>query len=112
MSAELQAAANRVSTAIDEARRRPSESGDFERYGEALKELDAAMNAFQAAQRAAANGGAGASPGATPSPGADACADRFTRRLVGPSGLVGQIGAASVADAGGTPFCGSGDGVR
>ena len=67
MSAELQAAANRVSTAIDKARE-AQESGDFTAYGEALTELDAAMDAFQAAQRAAPDGGAGASPGATPAP--------------------------------------------
>ena len=69
LSPELQAAANRVSAAIDKARE-SLESGDFTAYGEALTELDAAMTAFQTAQRAATNGGAGASPGATPTPGA------------------------------------------
>ncbi|WFE23920.1 UPF0182 family protein [Solwaraspora sp. WMMD937] len=66
---ELQAAAAEVSAAIDEARAAQA-AGDFQRYGEALARLDAAMTAFQAAQQAAGVGGA-QPPSTNPSPSAD-----------------------------------------
>ncbi len=50
---ELAEAANRVQAAITEVRAAQA-SGDFERYGRALKALDEAISAFQAAQGAAA----------------------------------------------------------
>jgi uncharacterized membrane protein (UPF0182 family) len=68
MSPQLQAAATEVSAAIDAARE-ALEGGDFTAYGEALTRLDAAMDAFQAAQAAQPPSG-GSSGGATPSPGA------------------------------------------
>ncbi|MEW1585709.1 UPF0182 family protein [Micromonospora vinacea] len=58
---DLAAAADRVQTAITEVRAAQT-SGDFERYGRALKALDEALTAFQQAQQAA--GGPGASPSA------------------------------------------------
>lgn len=67
---ELQAAAAEVSAAIDEARAAQA-AGDFQRYGEALARLDAAMTAFQAAQQAAGVGGAGAPPPAADPPPTD-----------------------------------------
>ncbi|RQX10642.1 hypothetical protein DDE19_31990 [Micromonospora ureilytica] len=59
---DLAAAADRVQTAITEVRAAQT-SGDFERYGRALKALDEALTAFQQAQQAAG------APGATPSAG-------------------------------------------
>ncbi|MEO3773492.1 UPF0182 family protein [Micromonospora sp. B9E7] len=61
---DLAAAADRVQTAITEVRAAQT-SGDFERYGRALKALDEALTAFQQAQQAAGT----ASGGASPSPG-------------------------------------------
>jgi uncharacterized membrane protein (UPF0182 family) len=58
----LAAAAAKVESAIVEVRAAQA-SGDFERYGRALKALEDAMNEFQAAQRAAT-----ASPAPPPSP--------------------------------------------
>ncbi|MCG5439686.1 UPF0182 family membrane protein [Micromonospora foliorum] len=49
---DLAAAADRVQTAITEVRAAQA-SGDFERYGRALKALDEALTAFQQAQQAA-----------------------------------------------------------
>ncbi|MEH1012832.1 UPF0182 family protein [Micromonospora sp. CPCC 206060] len=63
---DLAAAAARVQSAIVEVRAAQA-SGDFERYGRALKALDEAMAAFQAAQQ-----GTNPAPGAgtpAPSPG-------------------------------------------
>ncbi|MGN9812169.1 UPF0182 family membrane protein [Micromonospora sp. BQ11] len=60
VTGELAEAANRVQTAIAEVRAAQT-SGDFERYGRALKALDEAMAAFQAAQ------GTNARPTPTPS---------------------------------------------
>ncbi|RAO30340.1 UPF0182 protein [Micromonospora saelicesensis] len=59
---DLAAAADRVQTAITEVRAAQT-SGDFERYGRALKALDEALTAFQQAQQAAGV------PGASPSAG-------------------------------------------
>ncbi|MEV1157950.1 UPF0182 family protein [Micromonospora chokoriensis] len=64
---DLAAAADRVQTAISEVRAAQT-SGDFERYGRALKALDEALTAFQQAQQAA-NPGGGTSPSASPSAG-------------------------------------------
>ncbi len=61
----LATAADRVQTAITEVRNAQA-SGDFERYGRALKALDEALTAFQQAQQAANPGGA---PSGNPSPG-------------------------------------------
>ncbi|WP_433649164.1 UPF0182 family protein [Micromonospora zamorensis] len=61
---DLAVAAGRVQTAITEVRDAQT-SGDFERYGRALKALDEALTAFQQAQQAAGT----ASGGASPSPG-------------------------------------------
>jgi uncharacterized membrane protein (UPF0182 family) len=63
LSPQLQAAADRLSRAIT-AVQAAQKAGDFTKYGQALAELQTAMNAFQAAQEAA-----GRAPGATPSPG-------------------------------------------
>ncbi|HEX5540203.1 MAG TPA: UPF0182 family protein [Micromonospora sp.] len=63
---ELAAAAEKVQKAITEVREAQT-SGDFERYGRALKALEDAVNEFQAAQQAAK----GASPPATPPPTSD-----------------------------------------
>ncbi|WP_181445104.1 UPF0182 family membrane protein [Micromonospora endophytica] len=60
---DLTAAANQVQAAITEVRAAQA-SGDFERYGRALKALDEALTAFQQAQQAAG----GAAPSADPSP--------------------------------------------
>ncbi|GAB3157310.1 UPF0182 family protein [Micromonospora sonneratiae] len=68
MTGELAAAAARVQAAIAEVKAAQA-SGDFERYGRALKALDEAMTAFQAAQQAASPA---ASPRPTGSPGAPA----------------------------------------
>jgi len=62
LTGELAAAAQKVQAAIAEVKAAQA-SGDFERYGRALKALDAAMNEFQAAQKKAAG-----SPAATPAP--------------------------------------------
>ncbi|MEV1285700.1 UPF0182 family protein [Micromonospora sp. NPDC049679] len=62
LTPELAAAAARVQTAISEVKAAQT-SGDFERYGRALKALDEAISAFQAAQQAGR-------PAATPTPGA------------------------------------------
>ncbi|MEH0843902.1 UPF0182 family protein [Micromonospora sp. CPCC 205711] len=62
---ELSAAAERVQSAIAEVKAAQT-SGDFERYGRALKALDEAMTAFQQAQQA---GSSGTAPGGSPSPG-------------------------------------------
>ncbi|MGW3891395.1 UPF0182 family membrane protein [Micromonospora chokoriensis] len=64
---DLAAAADRVQTAISEVRAAQT-SGDFERYGRALKALDEALTAFQQAQQAA-NPGGGTSPSGSPSAG-------------------------------------------
>ncbi|SDX97454.1 hypothetical protein SAMN05444365_101256 [Micromonospora pattaloongensis] len=64
LTGELADAAERVQTAIAEVKAAQT-SGDFERYGRALKALDDAMSAFQAAQR-----GAGAAPNPSASPSA------------------------------------------
>ncbi|MEV1014142.1 UPF0182 family protein [Micromonospora sp. NPDC049801] len=63
---DLAAAADRVQSAITEVRAAQT-SGDFERYGRALKALDEALTAFQQAQQA--SGGApppSGTPSATP----------------------------------------------
>ncbi|MGW4501637.1 UPF0182 family membrane protein [Micromonospora sp. NPDC004336] len=62
LTGELAEAASRVQSAITEVRAAQT-SGDFERYGRALKALDEALTAFQQAQQAAA----APTPGATPS---------------------------------------------
>ncbi|WP_285788945.1 UPF0182 family protein [Micromonospora sp. NBRC 101691] len=64
LTGELAEAAQRVQTAIAEVKAAQT-SGDFERYGRALKALDEAMTAFQQAQRAA--GPAPSAPAASPS---------------------------------------------
>ncbi len=63
VSAELLAAANRVDAAITKVQQAQA-SGDFAAYGDALAELQAAMNEFKAAQSRAS----GAAPSPTPSP--------------------------------------------
>ncbi|WCN80671.1 UPF0182 family membrane protein [Micromonospora sp. LH3U1] len=68
---ELATAADRVQTAIVEVRAAQT-SGDFERYGRALKALDEALTAFQQAQQAANPAGTpsgGPSPSVSPSAG-------------------------------------------
>ncbi|WFE42208.1 UPF0182 family protein [Micromonospora sp. WMMD998] len=65
LTGELADAAGKVQSAIAEVKAAQA-SGDFERYGRALKALDEAMTAFQQAQ-AAANGSAAPSGGASPS---------------------------------------------
>ncbi|MEV0154405.1 UPF0182 family protein [Micromonospora sp. NPDC050686] len=65
LTGELAAAADRVQQAIGEVKAAQT-SGDFERYGRALKTLDDAMNAFQQAQQAA--GGPAPSGSSAPSP--------------------------------------------
>ncbi|MEU8218499.1 UPF0182 family protein [Micromonospora taraxaci] len=60
---DLAAAADRVQTAITEVRAAQT-SGDFERYGRALKALDEALTAFQQAQQAAGTASGGPSPSA------------------------------------------------
>ncbi|MFC0005868.1 UPF0182 family membrane protein [Micromonospora siamensis] len=70
LTGELAAAADRVEQAITEVKAAQT-SGDFERYGQALKTLDEAMTAFQQAQQAAgrpAGGSPSASPSASPAP--------------------------------------------
>ena len=59
---ELAQAADRVQSAIAEVKAAQT-SGDFERYGRALKALDEAMTAFQRAQEAAASRHAQRQPG-------------------------------------------------
>ena len=67
VSPELTAAAQRVADAIDEVKAAQA-SGDFTRYGKALTDLEAANEAFLAAQRAATNRPVGTTPTATPTP--------------------------------------------
>ncbi|TDB73252.1 hypothetical protein, partial [Micromonospora sp. KC723] len=76
LTGELAAAAERVQSAIVEVKAAQA-SGDFERYGRALKALDEAMTAFQQAQRAAAPTGSPApapsgSPSGSPAPSPNA----------------------------------------
>ncbi|SCL69015.1 hypothetical protein GA0070603_4958 [Micromonospora chersina] len=73
LTGELAEAAGKVQSAIAEVKAAQA-SGDFERYGRALKALDEAMAAFQQAQAAAnpspgpaPSGSASASPPASPS---------------------------------------------
>lgn len=68
----LQAAAARVQSAITEVRA-AQQSGDFERWGRALKALDEAMKAFEDAQKAAGTAG-GTQPSTNPSGSAPASA--------------------------------------
>ncbi|PWR11963.1 hypothetical protein DKT68_04335 [Micromonospora acroterricola] len=68
LTGELATAADRVQTAITEVRAAQT-SGDFERYGRALKALDEALTAFQQAQPAA---NTPASPSGSPSPSGSA----------------------------------------
>ncbi|MER6592984.1 UPF0182 family protein [Micromonospora purpureochromogenes] len=63
LTGELAAAAERVQTAIAEVKAAQT-SGDFERYGRALKALDEAMTAFQQAQQTA---GPAPTPSGSPS---------------------------------------------
>lgn len=65
-SGDLAAATQRVQAAIAEVKAAQA-SGDFERYGRALKALDEAINAFQQAQQGNPPSG---NPPATPSPSA------------------------------------------
>ncbi|MFI7021719.1 UPF0182 family protein [Micromonospora sp. NPDC049900] len=65
LTGDLGAAADRVRAAITEVRDAQA-SGDFERYGRALKTLDEALTAFQQAQQAA--GTNGPAPTGSPSP--------------------------------------------
>ncbi|MEU4369986.1 UPF0182 family membrane protein [Micromonospora chersina] len=65
LTGELAEAAGKVQSAIAEVKAAQA-SGDFERYGRALKALDEAMAAFQEAQ-AAANPAPGAAPSGSPS---------------------------------------------
>ncbi|SCL19111.1 hypothetical protein GA0070616_1667 [Micromonospora nigra] len=70
LTGELATAAARVQAAITEVRAAQA-SGDFERYGRALKALDEALTAFQQAQQAATpapGGSPAASPSGTPPP--------------------------------------------
>ncbi|WP_405104842.1 UPF0182 family protein [Micromonospora sp. NBC_01405] len=69
LTGELAEAAGKVQAAIVEVKAAQT-SGDFERYGRALKALDDAMTAFQQAQRAAspASPTPGASPSGSPAP--------------------------------------------
>ncbi|QLD27317.1 UPF0182 family protein [Micromonospora carbonacea subsp. aurantiaca] len=80
LTGELAEAASKVQAAIAEVKAAQT-SGDFERYGRALKALDEAMTAFQQAQQAASptapaapSGSPSASPsgGSAPSPSATA----------------------------------------
>lgn len=64
---ELAQAAARVQTAISEVKAAQA-SGDFERYGRALKALDEAMSAFQQAQSAAGGSGNPAPSGSASPP--------------------------------------------
>ncbi|MEU8332632.1 UPF0182 family protein [Micromonospora sp. NPDC048839] len=66
---DLAVAADRVQTAITEVRAAQT-SGDFERYGRALKTLDEALTAFQQAQQAAGAPSGSATPSAGGSPSA------------------------------------------
>jgi uncharacterized membrane protein (UPF0182 family) len=69
LTGELAVAAGKVQAAIAEVKAAQA-SGDFERYGRALKALDEAMTAFQQAHKAAnpAAPSPTASPGGSPSP--------------------------------------------
>ncbi|WP_208818031.1 UPF0182 family protein [Micromonospora terminaliae] len=64
LTGELAEAADKVQSAIGEVKAAQA-SGDFERYGRALKALDDAMTAFQQAQ-AAANPAPGPAPSGSP----------------------------------------------
>ncbi|MEU4568040.1 UPF0182 family protein [Micromonospora sp. NPDC023956] len=66
---ELAEAAKQVQDAIAEVKAAQT-SGDFERYGRALKSLDSAMTAFQQAQQKAAATGAPTPAPTSPSPSA------------------------------------------
>ncbi|MCX5067431.1 UPF0182 family protein [Micromonospora lupini] len=66
---QLATAADRVQAAITEVRAAQT-SGDFERYGRALKALDEALTAFQQAQQAANPGGTPSGSAPPPSPSA------------------------------------------
>ncbi|MFC7549471.1 UPF0182 family protein [Plantactinospora sp. GCM10030261] len=66
LTGELAAAAQKVQDAITEVKAAQT-SGDFERYGRALKALDQAMNEFASLSRNAAT--PGAAPSGSPSPG-------------------------------------------
>ncbi|MFI6821984.1 UPF0182 family protein [Micromonospora sp. NPDC050187] len=68
---ELAEAAKRVQDAIAEVKAAQT-SGDFERYGRALKNLDSAMTAFQQAQQRATTTGAPTTPPSSPAPSATA----------------------------------------
>ena len=65
--ADLAAAAAKVQAAIAEVKAAQA-SGDFERYGRALKALEDAMNEFQAAQEAISGAPVATESGAPPSP--------------------------------------------
>ncbi|WP_433344555.1 UPF0182 family membrane protein [Micromonospora sp. CA-111912] len=69
LTGELAEAAGKVQAAIAEVKAAQT-SGDFERYGRALKALDDAMTAFQRAQQAAtpASPAPGVSPSGSPAP--------------------------------------------
>jgi uncharacterized membrane protein (UPF0182 family) len=76
LSGELAAAAAKVQAAIAEVKAAQT-SGDFERYGRALKALDDAINQFQALSKNTAGpvpSGPPAGPPASPTPGASATA--------------------------------------
>jgi uncharacterized membrane protein (UPF0182 family) len=66
-STRLDQAAAQVQNAINDVRA-AQQSGEFEKYGKALRALDDAMKAFEAARTAAANGSGGAAPGPSGSP--------------------------------------------
>ncbi|SCL41199.1 hypothetical protein GA0074692_6193 [Micromonospora pallida] len=81
LTGELATAAQRVQTAIAEVRAAQT-SGDFERYGRALKALDEAINAFQQAQQAATP----ATPAPSGSPSAPAPSSAPSSPAPSPSG--------------------------
>ncbi|WP_281894364.1 UPF0182 family membrane protein [Micromonospora humidisoli] len=66
-AADLAAATQRVQAAIAEVKAAQA-SGDFERYGRALKALDEAITAFQQAQQGNPAGTSSGNPPATPTP--------------------------------------------
>jgi len=67
LSPELRAAADRLDKAIAEVKA-AQESGDFNRYGRALADLDAAMQAWKSAQPSAGGGTTAPAAGPTPTP--------------------------------------------
>ncbi|MEU5905866.1 UPF0182 family protein [Micromonospora sp. NPDC047527] len=67
LTGDLAVAAERVQTAITEVRAAQT-SGDFERYGRALKALDEALTAFQQAQQAVNPAGTPSGSAPPPSP--------------------------------------------